>query len=316
NVVTTDDQEAAGNFGGLAIPPDERYARAREYIDVTFGLWDSFESDAVVVDRENAIYVDVSKVHPLNYEGKHLKVRGPINIERSPQGRPVIAQAGGSAEGLALAAMCADVVFSVANNPQKARETRQKIRELAPKYDRSPDDIKFLAGLSVIVGKTDAEAQAKLDYLVDTMPPAMGTESLSVFLGVDLNDVDLDKPFPLERLPEKPKASSALFDAYVAFVKQGKTLRELIRLFAEKQVGNGVVGSPERVADTLEEWVREEGADGFVLMFQMLPTGLEDFVELVVPELRKRGIFREAYESTQLRGHLDIPYPKNRYESK
>lgn len=315
NVVTTDTPQAAGNFGSEVIAPDKRYARAREYVDVTFGLWDSFESDAVIVDRERAVYVDVTKVHPLNHEGEFLKVRGPLNIERSPQGRPIIAQAGGSEEGLELAAMSADVVFAVTNNPQKARATRKSIRERAVKYNRSPDDIKFLPGLSIIVGKTDDEAQAKLDALIETMPPAMGTESLSLFLGVDLSDVDFDKPFPIEILPEKPKASSALFDAYVAFVKQGKTLRQLIRLFAEKQIGNGVTGSAERVADTLEEWIREEAADGFVLMFPMLPTGLEDFVDLVVPELRKRGLFREEYESAQLRGNLHVPYPANRYEA-
>ncbi|MFB9981298.1 LLM class flavin-dependent oxidoreductase [Mesorhizobium kowhaii] len=313
NVVTTDTQAAAANFGVEVVPPEERYARAREFVEITFGLWDSFEPDAVLADRENAVYLDVSKVHPLNYKGKYFNVKGPLDVERSPQGRPVIAQAGGSEDGLELAAMSADVVFSVANDPAKARQTRQAIRERTAKYGREPDDVKFLPGLSIIVGKTDAEAQAKLDTLIDTMPPAMGAESLSRFLGVDLSSVPLDEPFPVDILPEKPKASAALFEAYVAFVKQGKTLRELIRMFAEQQLGNGVTGSPERVADKLEEWVQADAADGFILMFPMLPTGLEDFVELVVPELQKRGIFREEYESNQLRGNLSLKYPKNRY---
>ncbi|MFB9981307.1 LLM class flavin-dependent oxidoreductase [Mesorhizobium kowhaii] len=313
NVVTTDSQHAAANFGGETIAPEDRYARAREFVDVAFGLWDSFEPGAVTADRESAVYLDVSKVHPLNFQGKHLSVRGPLDVERSPQGRPVIAQAGGSEDGLELAAMSADVVFSVANNPEKARETRLSIRERAAKYNRSPDEIKFLPGLSIIAGATDAEAQAKLDLLVNTMPPAMGMASLSMFLGVDLSSVALDEPFPVEILPEKPKASSALFEAYVAFVKQGKTLRQLIRLFAEKQLGNGVTGSAQRVADTLEEWLAAEAADGFILMFPMLPTGLEDFVTFVVPELRRRGIFREDYESDHLRGNLGLRYPENRH---
>lgn len=315
NVVTTDTPTIARNFGLSEPPsPEQRYARAREYVDVAFGLWDSFESGAIVVDRENAIYVDMKKVHNLNHQGEHFSVKGPLNISRSPQGRPVIAQAGGSADGLDLAAKCADVVFSVAGSPQKARETRAAIRERMANYGRSPDDMKFLPGLSIIAGKTDEEAQEKLNALLDAMPASMGSEVLSLFLGVDLSNLPLDQPVPIDLLPEKPTASSALFDAYAGFVKQGKTLRQLIRLYAEKQLGNGVTGSAKRVADVLEHWVQEEAADGFILMFPMLPTGLEDFVELVVPELQSRGLFRTEYEDNSLRGNLDLPFPENRYE--
>ena len=314
NVVTSDHDETGYNFNKEGLDPHaQRYERGREFVDVVFGLWDSFEDGALLLDRANGVYHDKDKHHTLHHKGTHFQVRGPLNIARSPQGRPVIAQAGGSEAGIALAAETAEVVFGLASNIERSRAFYATLKSRMATFDRSPDDLKVMPGVVINVGRTTAEARAKVDFLLDSLHPDVGRLMLSEFLEADLRGVALDKPFPMDRLPEAAKGSRALFEELVTFVKQGHTVGELIRMFAEKHTGNGITGTPTQVADFMEEWFETRAADGFILMFPTLPSALEDFVELVVPELRRRGLFRNEYEGATLRQNLGLSMPVNRY---
>lgn len=314
NVVTSDHDETGYNYNREGLPPHaERYERCEEFVDVVFGLWDSYEPDALLLDRESGIYHDQHKVHELNHHGKHFQVRGPLNIARTPQGRPVIAQAGGSEPGMELAARTAEMVFSLASNIEKNRAFYANVKGRMAKYGRHEDDLKIMPGIVINVGETEEEAEAKAQQLVDLMHPDVGLLMLQEFLEADLRGVDLDKPFPMERMPEKAKGSKALFDELKEFVTQGHTMRELITHYARRHTGNGLTGTPSQIADFMQEWFETRAADGFILMFPTLPSSLEDFTRLVVPELRRRGLFREEYEADTLRGNLGISEPGNRY---
>lgn len=314
NVVTSDHDETGYNFNREGLPPHaERYERGEEFIDTVFGLWDSFEDDALLMDRDSGVYYDKDKLHTLNHKGKHFQVRGPLNIARTPQGRPVIAQAGGSEPGKELAARTAEMVFSLASDIEKNRAFYADVKGRMAKYGRDPNDLKIMPGIVINVGETRAEAEARAQELVDLMHPDVGLLMLQEFLEADLHGVDLDKPFPMERMPEKAKGSKALFDELKEFVTQGHTMRELITHYARRHTGNGLTGTPTEVADFMQEWFETRAADGFILMFPTLPSSLEDFTRLVVPELRRRGLFREEYEADTLRGNLGLSWPENRY---
>lgn len=314
NVVTSDHDETGYNFNREGLDPHAlRYERGKEFVDVVFGLWDSFERDALLLDRESGVYYDKDKLHTLNHKGRHFQVRGPLNIAASPQGRPIIAQAGGSEAGIELAAETAEIVFSLASNLQRSRDFYATLKGRMAKYGRQPDELKVMPGVVLNVGRTEAEARAKVDFLLDKLHPDVGRQMLAEFLEADLSGVPLDQPFPRDRLPAAPKGSKALFDELTDFVMKGHTVGELIRLFGEKHTGNGITGTPKEVADFMEEWFEARAADGFILMFPTLPSALNDFVELVVPELRRRGLFREEYEGATLRANLGLPMPENRY---
>ena len=314
NVVTSDHDETGYNFNRQGLDPHAlRYERGREFVEVVFGLWDSFEDGALLLDRESGLYHDKAKHHALNHVGKHFQVRGPLNIARTPQGRPVIAQAGGSEAGIALAAETAEIVFGLASNIERSRAFYATLKSRMAAFGRAEDSLKVMPGVVINVGRTEAEARAKVQFLLDKLHPDVGRLMLSEFLEADLRGIPLDGPFPMNRLPATPKGSRALFDELVAFVAQGHTVGELIRLFAEKHTGNGVTGTPAQIADFLEEWFDRRAADGFILMFPTLPSALEDFVELVLPELRRRGLFREEYEGPTLRDNLGLPIPPNRH---
>lgn len=314
NVVTSDHDETGYNFNRTGLDPHElRYERCREFVDVVFGLWDSFEKDALLLDRDSGLYYDKTRHHMLNHVGKHYQVRGPLNIAPSAQGRPVIAQAGGSEAGMDLAARTAEIVFSLASNIDRNRAFYANVKDRMPALGRNPDDLKIMPGVVLNVGETEAEARAKVDFLIDKLHPDVGRLMLSEFLEADLRGVPLDEPFPMDRLPEQPKGSKALFEELTDFVKKGHTVGELIRLYAEKHTGNGITGTPVQIADFMEEWFETRAADGFILMFPTLPASLEDFTSLVLPELRRRGLFREEYEGTTLRENLGISMPVNRH---
>ncbi|MET0749196.1 MAG: LLM class flavin-dependent oxidoreductase [Rhizobium sp.] len=314
NVVTSDHNETGYNFNRDGLDPHAiRYERGAEFVDVVFGLWDSFEKDALLLDRESGLYYDKDKLHTLDHKGKHFQVRGPLNIAGSPQGRPVIAQAGGSEAGMDLAARTAEVVFGLASNIDRSHAFYKNVKSRMAAYGRHEDDLKIMPGVVLNVGATEAEAQAKVDYMIDKLHPDVGLLMLSEFLEADLSGVPLDKPFPMDRLPEAPRGSRALFDELVDFVNKGHTVGELIRHYAEKHTGNGITGTPTQIADFMEEWFETRAADGFILMFPTLPSSLKDFSELVLPELRRRGLFREEYEGTTLRENLGLSMPVNRY---
>lgn len=314
NVVTSDHDETGYNYNREGLPPHaERYERGEEFLDTVFGLWDSYEADALLMDRESGVYYDKTKLHELNHKGKHFQVRGPLNIARTPQGRPVIAQAGGSEPGMELAARTAEMVFSLASNIDKNRAFYANVKGRMAKYGRNPDDLKIMPGIVINVGETRAEAEARAQQLVDLMHPDVGLLMLQEFLEADLRGVDLDKPFPMERMPEKAKGSKALFEELQEFVTQGHTMRELITHYARRHTGNGLTGTPAEIADFMQEWFETRAADGFILMFPTLPASLEDFTRLVLPELRRRGLFREEYEGRTLRANLGLSTPENRY---
>jgi FMN-dependent oxidoreductase (nitrilotriacetate monooxygenase family) len=317
NVVTSDHDETGYNYNREGLDPHAlRYARAQEFVEVCFGLWDGWERDALLLDRAGGQYFDPAKVHLLNHKGPHFQVRGPLNMARSPQGRPVIAQAGGSPAGMDLAAATAEVVFSLASSLEKNRAFYEALKGRMAAYGRARDQLKVMPGIIVHVGETEAEAQAKVDWLADNLHPAVGRQMLSEFLEADLADVPLDAPFPMERLPETPKGSRALFDTLCAFVREGHTVGELIRLYAERQTGNGIKGTPTQIADFMEEWFEGGAADGFILMMPTLPSALEDFTRLVVPELQRRGLFRREYEGRTLRDSLGLDEPANQFTRK
>jgi FMN-dependent oxidoreductase (nitrilotriacetate monooxygenase family) len=314
NVVTSDHQETGYNYNRNGLDPHAlRYERAREFVEVTFGLWDGWEKDALLLDREAGVYFDDTKLHLLDHKGKHFQVRGPLNCARSPQGRPVIAQAGGSPAGIELAAETAEIVFSLASSLEKNRAFYATLKDRMARFGRPRDALKVMPGIMVHVGETMAEAEAKVQFLADKLHPAVGLQMLSEFLEADLAGIPLDQPFPRDRLPESPKGSKALFEELTEFVLQGHTVGELIRLYAEKQTGNGIKGTPGQIADFMEEWFESRAADGFILLMPTLPAALEDFVRLVVPELQRRGLFRREYDGVRLREHLGLAEPANRY---
>ncbi|MGB0659233.1 MAG: LLM class flavin-dependent oxidoreductase [Mangrovicoccus sp.] len=314
NVVTSDHDETGYNFNREGLDPHEdRYKRGEEFLDVVFGLWDSYEDDALLLDRENGVYHDHTKLHQLDHMGEHFQVRGPLNIARTPQGRPVISQAGGSERGKELAARTADMAFSLASNIEKNKAFYADVKSRMAKYGRQPDDLKIMPGIVINTGATREEAEARAQEMVDLMHPEVGLLMLQEFLEIDLHGSDLDAPFPMEKMPEKAKGSVAMFQEVKDFVEQGHSLRELITHYAREHTGNGLTGSYLEVADFMQEWFEERAADGFILMAPTLPASLEDFTRLVVPELQRRGLFREDYEDSTLRGNLGLSWPENQF---
>jgi FMN-dependent oxidoreductase (nitrilotriacetate monooxygenase family) len=316
NVVTTSQPAAAYNFGRNA--RDEhaiRYERAREFLSVVMGLWDSWEDDAFGRNKEEAEFFDPAKLHQLNFTGKYVSVRGPLNVPRPPQGHPVIFQAGGSEPGKALAAETAEVVFTQDRNVKAAQAFYADVKGRLPKFGRTNDDLKILSGLNPIVGRTKAEAEDKFAALQAKLHPDVGREILSIDLdGVDLSDVPLDTPIPESKLPASVEGGKSYLKYMKQLIADGNvTVRQLYSHYAVARGGNFIVGSPKDVADLMEEWFTTHAADGFMIGLSYLPSGMHDFVDLVVPELRRRKLFREAYQGPTLRDHLGLKRPANRY---
>lgn len=311
NVVTTSNPDAALNFGlDEHVEHDERYRRAREFHAVVTGLWDSFADDAFVRDQESGIFFDPSRLHVLDHKGEHLSVRGPLNIARPVQGWPVIVQAGASDAGRQLAAETAEVIFGSAGSIEDARAFATDVRARMVAVGRDPAHLKILPAAMVVVGKTRDEARAKKELLDSLVHPDSSLPNLSQRLGVDASSFDLDAP-----LPELPptNASQSGRDYLVNLAKrEGLTVRQLARLSGTYD-GFKIVGTSSDIADVMEEWLTTGASDGFNVMFHSVPEGLFDVVDLVVPELQRRGIFRTEYSGTTLREHLGLPRPSNRF---
>ncbi len=306
NVVTTSTGKAALNFSHEEhLEHDLRYERAQEFVDVVRGLWDCWEDGAVVADKATGTFLDPTKVRPLNHRGRFFQVQGPINISRSPQGHPVIIQAGGSEAGLELAARTADVVFSVVQELSSAKAAYRDLKTRMAKYGRTPDQITLLPGVMPIIGSTEAEARNKLSLLQSWLTPTNALTLVSGRIGYDVTGFPLDGPVP----PPPPGAGSHAFSRvlYEAARRENMTLRDLYNLTAAARGHWVLCGTPKRIADTLEEWFVEEAADGFNVLPPYFPGALTDFVDLVVPELQARGLFRRDYEGTTLRGHFGLP---------
>lgn len=312
NLVTTANPDAALNFGmDDQMPHAERYARAREFFDVVTGLWDSWADDAFVRDVENGLYFDPARLHVLDHKGKYLKVRGPLNIARPVQGWPVVVQAGASDAGRQLAAETAEMVFAAGGPIADARAFYADVKGRAKKIGRNPDHIKILPGAFVVVGDTLDEAKdkrARLDGLVNY---DSSIAAVSMALGVDARKFDPDKPLP-DDIPETEASKSGRERVIQLGKRENLTVRQIAGRLGGYG-GLGMLGTPAMIADQMEEWLLTEACDGFNVMFPYLPGGLDDFVDKVVPELQRRGLFRTEYEGTTLRENLGLPRPENRF---
>ena len=311
NIVTTANPDAALNFGMTdQMEHDERYRRAREFYDVVTGLWDSWADDAFIRDVDSGVFFDPAKLHVLNHKGPHLSVRGPLNVARSPQGWPVIVQAGASEAGRQLAAETAEMVFASALTIAEGQAYCADVKGRMARIGRNPEHLKVLPGVLVIVGETRAEAEAKhamLDSLVHT---DSALPNLSMRLGVDASKFALDAPLP--PMPETNAGKSGQRALIELATREGLTVRQL----AQRVGGFGgltMVGTASMIADEMEAWLQSGACDGFNVMFPFLPAGLDDFVDQVVPELQRRGVFRREYAGVTLRENLGLPRPGNRF---
>ena len=312
NLVTTSNPDAALNFGmDDQMPHAERYARAREFFDVVTGLWDSWADDAFLRDVENGLYFDPSRLHVLDHKGKYLKVRAPLNIARPVQGWPVIVQAGASDAGRQLAAETAEMVFAAGGPIEGAREFYADVKGRAAKIGRNPDHIKILPGAFVVVGDSLDEAKEKRARLDSLVNYDSSIAAVSMALGVDARKFDPDKPLP-DNIPDTEASKSGRDRVIELGKRENLTVRQIAGRLGGYG-GLGMLGTPAMIADQMQEWLEREACDGFNVMFPYLPGGLDDFVDKVVPELQRRGIFRTEYEGTTLRENLGLPRPENRF---
>jgi FMN-dependent oxidoreductase (nitrilotriacetate monooxygenase family) len=308
NVVTSSNARAALNFNlDEHIEHELRYERANEFVDVVRGLWDCWDDGAIVADRATGHYIDDGKVRPLNHQGRFFKVRGPINMARAPQGHPVIIQAGGSPSGLDLAARTADVVFSVVQELAPAKAAYADLKGRMAKYGRPPDALAVLPGVMTIIGDSEAEAREILAKLQSWITTSNALTLVTSRIGYDVSGHPLDGPVP----PPPARLNSQTFASvlYEMAKREKMTLRDLFNLTAAARGHWVLCGTPTTIADTLEQWFVEGAADGYNLLPAWFPGGFSDFVDRVVPELQRRGLFRSDYQGTTLRDHFGLPRP-------
>lgn len=312
NVVTTCSEVTARNFGMQKHPdPATRYARADEFIEVTQKLWDSWEDDAFVCDKNSGQFLDPQKKHEPLHTGQFFNVQGSLNVPRSPQGYPVIVQAGQSEEGRELAAKHAEVVFTVQQQLESAQDFYRDVKQRLKKYNRDADDLKIMPGVSIFVAKTEQEAQAKYDFLNSLIHPDVGIGLLSGLAGnIDLSQFDLDAPFPqLDHATINSRQQLMIEIAH----ENNFSIRQFYEFVASARGHWTLIGTPEQIVDQLQLWFENEAADGFNVLPPSTPAGLDDFVEFIVPELQRRGLFRTAYEGKTLRENLGLKRPENQY---
>jgi FMN-dependent oxidoreductase (nitrilotriacetate monooxygenase family) len=310
NIVTTSAAVAARNFGLDEHPAHaDRYARAEEFLEVVTGLWDGWEPDAVIADPASGIFADTAKVRAINHAGRHFRVAGPLNVPRSPQGRPVYVQAGSSEDGRAFAAHHAEAIFTAHQTLGSAQDFYADIKARAAAHGRDPDHIKVLPGISPFIGSTEAEAkriEAEVNALIQ---PAFSLAQLKRLIGLDLTGHDLDGPFPRHLVrTDGDLGVSSRFKVVLGIVDREKpTIRQLIQRLAGARGHWVFTGTPVQVADAIQSWFENGAADGFNVMPPYLPEAFDLFVAEVVPILRRRGLFREDYAGATLREHYGLP---------
>ncbi|MDM5304651.1 LLM class flavin-dependent oxidoreductase [Peribacillus frigoritolerans] len=317
NVVTTADAtgETALNFSrDKHLAHDHRYERAEEFIDVVQGLWDSWEDDAFVHNKETGQFFDPDKVHELRYKGNYFSVKGPLNIARSAQGQPVIIQAGASIPGQRLAARTAEVVFTHWDNIEESKRYYQELKSSLMAFGRSVEELHILHGISPIIGETEEIAIQKYNKLQSLVDPYESLKFVSGYMGnVDFSKYSLDTPAKDVEFPLVNSIQSNFNEMKKIIGEEDIKVGELYARFFSPARRDRFVGTPTQVADEMEVWFTEKAADGFMLQFPLLPGDLEDFVEKVVPILQERGLFRLDYEGDTLRDHLGLKNPKNRF---
>jgi alkanesulfonate monooxygenase len=309
NIVTSSVDNEARNYGQAKMwDHGVRYERAREFTNVVRGLWDSWADDAFVRDKASGIFFDPAKVRRLNHRGTHFTVEGPLNVARAPQGHPVLVQAGASDDGREFAAEFAEAVFTNPPTLEIAQAYYADVKARAARFGRGPGSIHLMPGISPIVGRTEAEAREQFDYLQSLVHPVVGLEMLTTLLGTDLSGYPLDGPLPeLER----PRGGQSAFENWTGLAKrENLTIRQLIERTIGARGKSVVVGTPVQIADHMQTWFENGAADGFNVMPPYLPGALNDFVDLVIPELQSRGIFRTGYEGTTLRENLGLARPE------
>ena len=315
NVVTSANEREALLFGRDAhYQHAERYERAEEFVDVVKQLWFSIDADALIVDKEKGHYYDLNKVTKVNHQGKFFKIKGTLDAPSTPQGHPVIVQAGSSEAGKELAAKTAEVIFTAWQTLGEAQRFYQDVKGRLAKYGRQPDDLKILPGAFIIVAKTEEEAIAKHQELNNYITADVGLAYLSTFTGVDLTNLDFEGAIPDFEGQQQDETNPNIRTNIIKRIverKGLKTLRELYNNIAGARGHREIIGSPTQVADQLQEWFEQGGADGFNIMAPTFPEGLNDIVELVIPELQRRGLFKTEYEGTTLRENLGLRRPVN-----
>jgi N-acetyl-S-(2-succino)cysteine monooxygenase len=315
NLVTSNNEQDALNYSrDEHMSHGDRYERAIEFAEVVQGLWDSWDEDAFIRDKESGVFYDTDKMHVLNHKGKHFQVRGPLNVACSPQGRPVLVQAGASGTGRDVAARLAEIVFTAQTTFEQGQEFYSDVMARLPRFGRTPDEVRVMPGFYPVVAATASEAQEKYDYLQSLIQKPVGVSILEHTIGVHgLDKYPLDGPVPEMGDTNGPLSRQRLL------LEQGRrdnlTLWELCLANAGPRGHVLSVGTPSQVADEMEHWFRDGAADGFNVMPAWLPGSLKDFVDLVIPELQRRGLFRTEYEATTLRGNLGLPKPVNRHHA-
>lgn len=314
NVVTTA-ADVSKNFSIAGHPAHaNRYERAEEVVDLVLDLWDSYEDDALVRDKQSGIFLDPDKVHRINHKGKYFSVAGPLNVARSPQGRPVVVQAGASEPGRELAARTAEVIFTANQTLADGQEFYSDIKGRLKKFGRRPDQLVIMPGLFPVLGGTEKEAQQHYEFIQSFVHPDIAWSILKqYYVGVDLSGYSLDDRAPPLPSDTELNKSRLKLVSDLASREGGLTLRQLYLSLATARGHRTVVGTPEQVAEALEDWFVNGAADGFNIMPPVLPAALTDFVDQVVPILQKRGLFRTEYEGQTLRENLGLERPVNRF---
>nr|WP_296769352.1 LLM class flavin-dependent oxidoreductase [Rhodococcus sp. (in: high G+C Gram-positive bacteria)] len=314
NIVTTAGGDAARNFGLTDQPAhSERYRRAREFVEVARALWDSWEDDVEIADKASGIWGDASRIHPPHHRGEFYSVDGALNVARSPQGYPLLVQAGSSTDGRAFAAQYAEAIFTAQQTLADAQEFYSDIKARTLTFGRDPEAIKVLPGIVPVIGSTEAEAQAKDAELESYIVHEFAQRQLAELLKVPLEELPLDGPLPADLPPEASiEGAKSRYTLIVDLARrENLTVRQLIGRLGGGRGHRTFTGTPDQVADAIETWFRSGAADGFNIMPPILPSGLEIFVDHVVPILQQRGLFRTEYTADTLRGHYGLPRPVN-----
>lgn len=317
NIVTTGSEAAAHNFNkDTHLEHTKRYERANEFLEVATALWDSWEDEAIIIDREAGIFTDENKIREINHVGEVFQVRGPLNIPRPPQGYPVLVQAGSSEDGREFAAKYAEVIFTTQQILKEAQEFYADVKGRMAHYGRLPEQLNIMPGMAPIIGRTEAEAKEKEQELNELIMPEWGLNELSSLVGVDMFAYPLDGPLP--ELPDSNEINGQR-SKYKLFIDLAKrenlTIRQLLHRTAAGRGHLTIVGTGSQIADQLEEWFVKRGCDGFNVMPAYFPEGLVEFSQMVIPELQRRGLFRTEYTGHTLRDHFGLLKPVNQFST-
>jgi len=317
NIVTSTMEHEAHNHGQAShMAHGDRYRRAAEFVDVARKLWDSWGTGAMLADKASGRFTDTDRLSAIKHVGEHFRVEGPSTVPRSPQGHPVLVQAGASADGKAFAASCAEVIFTSHPSIETARAFREEMHDLLAQFGRDAGSLKIMPAITPVIGKTREEAASLKRELDDLIPLPIALDKLERLLGgLDLSAYDPDGPMP-PLPPALLEGQNSTRDRVVeTIVRERPTIRALALQVAGGRTSRTSGGTASDIADELQQWYESGAADGFVISPPFLPGGLEDFVDEVVPELQRRGLFRTAYEGVTLRDRLGLAQPESRFDS-